>query len=520
MKYSFFSRHLTGYFPAILTGILLYLSFPPFALAGCAWFALVPLLLRMAIAAERFPFREGFAAGVVFWMLTLSWISKVTFTGYALLALYCAFYPAVFCWLSGRLLRSRGARPHLMALFIIPVLWVGLEYVRGVLATGFPWNEIGVSQFANAALIQSADWGGVGSISWILILMNTGIVLTLADYIHSKGRRGHRPHWELLVPLLIVALMVNYGINALRKGAGLSNERSVSVSLIQPSIPQSRVWEREQIDLTYERLNRLTKSAAHGTTPDVIIWPETVLPELLRDSERARAFLYEQSRYHIPLMIGMIDYGLLDSGHITYYNASALLDAQGRLSNQYEKQHLVLLGEYIPLANRLSFLRALSTRIGNSFSPGRKTVVMQVENVPSVGMAPLICFEDALPYLARRAVKSGARLLVNQTNDGWFDGTAGAEQHLAHAVFRCIENRRPMVRAANSGITCYIDRKGSVRRRLAPCTQGFLTTEILLLEQPVETVYTKRGPIFGQACGIMTLCFALFVAAGASRRRS
>jgi len=182
-----------------------------------------------------------------------------------------------------------------------------------------------------------------------------------------------------------------------------------------------------------------------------------------------------------------------------YYNAAMLFDLRGDLLGSYYKQHLVLFGEYIPFEGKIPLINAL-TPIGSSFTPGPSPARMRIPGDPR-GFCVLICFEDSLPYLARRAARAGATWLVNQTNDSWFDPDCGSVQHLANAVFRSVETRLPMLRCANTGITCAIDRSGRISQTLAPRTEGFHIAEITPSgPEQAETFYVRRGDLFAQAC--------------------
>jgi len=200
--------------------------------------------------------------------------------------------------------------------------------------------------------------------------------------------------------------------------------------------------------------------------------------------------------------VGTMDVEWDDKGQPVYYNSSFLVGPDGRIRGRYDKQHLVMFGEYVPFGRWLPFVRSL-TPLEEDFSPGEEPGLLLVkERVP---VTVLICFEDTIPALARAAVRRGARLIVNQTNDAWFDPSAGSWQHLANAVFRCVENRVPAVRCTNSGVTSAVDEMGRIcdvlaDSRMNPRMEGVRVVQVAAPRGLRPTVYTRWGDWFGWLC--------------------
>lgn len=388
--------------------------------------------------------------------------------------------------------------------------WSGWEYLRATLLTGFGWNTLAISQVNNLALIQVADVGGVYLVSFVVMAMNLGIALTVLRYVEARGGKRFRSrlvHAELLTGILLVALSVSYGITRIKEKPPA---KPLKVALIQTNIPQDAKWTIQFIDHIFEALDTYTRLVADPERTDLIVWPETAVPDYVRSSRASYDLVYHLATNGVPILVGSMDTRPGDDGKPKYYNSSFLFGPDGHVMELYDKRHLVMFGEYVPLARWFPFLKAL-TPIEASFDAGERPTVFSLGD--KADFATLICFEDVLPELSREVVRLGARMLVNQTNDAWFDPLSGSRQHMMHCVFRCIENRVPAVRSANTGVTCAINRFGMVHEVLRGERQddyrvaGFKLTEVQIPTEPFRlTFYTRYGDVFG--------LFAAFVAVG------
>lgn len=501
---------------SIFSGILLFLSFAPFAISLCGWLALIPLILACAGAAPRRAAFLGWLAGAVFFLSSLCWLRHVSWLGTIGLAFYCALYfiPfAVFVSLRRDKWRSMKSLVNMAWMFGAASVWAASEYLRAIVITGFPWNLLGVSQYKELAFIQIAELGGVYALSALLVFINAAAAVTILQYA-SGLRRKYRMHIELLCGVLAVVLIWAFGIHKLLDTPA-ANRMPVRAALIQPNIPEVGNWEPADPELAYKRLEELTLFAQHAQDLDLIIWPETALPDFVRFSERSAGLVKKLAAAGVPMLAGSMDVVWRSENEPDYYNASMLFNPAGELLGTYYKQHLVLFGEYIPFEGKIPLINAL-TPIGSSFKSGRAATLFKRPG-DERGFSVLICFEDSLPYLARRAARGGATLLINQTNDSWFDPDCGSVQHLANAVFRCVETRLPMLRCANTGITCSIDSLGRITQTLAPRTQGFQVVETVPADPSREaTFYVRFGDLFAQAC--LTGTVALFIVFFIKRR--
>jgi len=493
---------------AVLSGILLFLSFPPFEIAFLGWFALVPLILVCAGAGPSRATFFGWLAGAIFFLGTLHWLRNVSWWGMIALAFYCALYfiPfAVFISLRRCAWRSLKRIKNLGWMFGAAVVWAASEYLRATLFTGFGWNPLAVSQYTQGSLIQVAEWGGVYLLSALMVFVNVATAATFLQYMAGLRNAGYRLHLELMSACFLVALASSFGLRVLLETP--ADGEPVRVALIQPNIPEVGNWEMGDPGLVYARLEKLTSLAGHTPDLDLIIWPETALPDYVRYSARGAALVRRMAAATgVPLLVGTMDYIRRSGSQPDFYNGSMLFNAHGEVLNTYYKQHLVLFGEYIPFDEKIPLINAL-TPIGASFSGGQEATLFRLPD-DLRAFSVLICFEDTLPYLARRAACAGAVWLVNQTNDSWFDPDCGSKQHLANAVFRCIETRLPMVRCTNTGITCAIDPKGRIKQTLSPRIEGFQGVEIIPVDSArPPTFYTRFGDLFAQTCLALSALF-------------
>lgn len=499
---------------AVASGLMLAAAFPPLEWKELAWVGLIPLMFAARGAPPRRALALGYVSGLAFWLPIVSWLRYVTVFGWLILAAYCALYVApfaLFCCLWFR--RHDPARwwNNLGFMVVGSAVWVALEYARSTWFTGFPWNTLAISQFEFVPLIQIASWGGVYAVSALVMVLNAGIGTTLMRYMLAGARPGRTAHPEILLPLLAVALTMSWGINNIR--APRPPSLPIHIGIVQPNVPQPFKWDASTVDLIFERLHRLTHELQQDGDVSLIVWPETALPDDVRNSEVCYHFVRSLTWKMTPLLVGSMDTAWMDEGPPIFYNSSFLFDEWGTLRAGYDKQHLVLFGEYIPFENRLPFLKALTPNQA-SFTPGTNAVVMTLDR-PPVSFSPSICFEDTLSYLGRRAVLAGARLLINQTNDAWFEQSSASRQHLAHGVFRSVENRVPTVRAANTGVSGHIDEFGVIRSVLADDSgntfvDGFLKVWVMTPPDRMPlTFYTRHGDVFARVSSGLALLWLL-----------
>jgi len=445
---SFFTH---PYLLAALSAVLLRLAYPTFDLWFCAWFALIPLYAALDRQQARGVFPTAFLAGFLFFGLTLYWIVYVTLPGAVVLSLYLGLYVGLF-GLAFRFARARfgwAGRCVWLASF-----WVVLEYLRSHVMTGFPWALLAYTQASNVLAIQIADIIGAYGVSFLLVFTNTAFFEALTARGSSRAVRVLRPAGIAAV----LALWLGYGAWRLGQDPHLSSP--LKVSLVQGNIAQEIKWVPRFSQNIFSKYTLLTQIVRLKDDPDVIVWPETSFPDLLEagvDDAPLRKLARAVGR---PLLIGSIRLDGWD-----YFNSAFLYLPSGALAGLYDKLHLVPFGEYLPWRKGLPFLSRIVPI--EDFTPGRSATVFPLrgERCPLMRASVLICFEDIFPELASAFVRQGADLLINMTNDGWFQDTAAPYQHFQASVFRAVENRVYVVRVANTGISCVIDDAGRLVAR-------------------------------------------------------
>jgi apolipoprotein N-acyltransferase len=492
---------------AAMSGTMLTASFPPGKLSFMAWLAFVPLLI--ALKNERPPtaFRLGFITGLVHYLTLVYWIMVVlktygglniivSITILILLCLYLSLYPALFSLLAVYLEDSR------FQALITAGIWVSLEYMRGLLLTGFPWCLLGYSQFRHLHLIQIADIVGVYGISFLILLTNVLIYMVFFKDLTGAGKRYLG--LEILLLLAFLSASLAYGHHRLSKRGETTEFRDpVKVAIIQGNIDQSLKWDllyQEETVNTYRRLTQKT----YEFKPHLIIWPETALPFFFQHGGEFAEEVYSISQESgARIIFGSPAYQTIEDSAI-YYNRIYWLSGKDRSIGFYDKVHLVPFGEYVPLKRLLPFVHRLVPAAGD-FSAGSETAPLEM---PGLTAGPLICYEAIFPELSRVQVKKDSVVLVNLTNDAWFGMTSAPYQHLSMALFRAVENRRPLVRAANTGFSAFVDAKGRITARSDLFEEEVLMGEINAGNTSL-TFYCKYGDIFVYA--IMVLCLIKFL---------
>ncbi len=520
---------------SLTTGLLLACAFPlPAALApmegaSAAWLALVPLLILIRRTSPRAACAWGGFSGLVFWLASLVWLLQLRQTwGYlpvvvlawVALSACCALYTGAFAGLLSAVSHGGGDRDgrplgtlaaNLLFMLAAPCVWVAFEYLRAVLFTGFPWNALGVSQYGNLATVQLAAVGGVYAVSALIVFLNAalaGTALSLADRFRRGGSHGRRIHLELMLGLAACAGCWMWGVATVRRVEAVDGGGVLRVACVQPCIPQLAKWDPDAADDTYRALAEQSRLALLGNV-DLLIWPETAVPEVYRFDPVAESLVLGLVTNGVPLLFGSMDVDESDEPP-RLFNSAFLIDTNGAVAATYRKQHLVPFGEYLPFGEQVGAIKRLAP-LGFNCTPGDAPGVFSVNGAP---VAVLICFEDTISGLARRAVRAGARVLVNLTNDAWFDGSSAARQHLAHAVFRAVEHRVPLVRCTNTGMTAFVTPAGRLTRALwdaanaAPLT-GFAIGEVSVPVQ-ASTPYTRVGD-FSVAIPALVVSAGLFV---------
>lgn len=504
---------------SVLSGVLLGICYPPFAWGDVVWVALTPLIVAvwfLPLETRRRGFfcaGLGYVMGAVSFGIHLFWLTTLTWPGWALLSLYLAVYPALWAAFLGTVLQPRGnardGRPvwlsslfNLRIAFLAAAAWVALEWARGWVFTGFGWNALGVAQHANIPLIQIADLAGVGGLSFLIVLVNITAVSTVKRLALEIGRGARRPHYDFALVIGLVALAWTYGIRQIF--APTPESLPLKIAAVQGNIPQTtRNDPAFEFDVL-ETYRKHTEFAALGG-PDLILWPESATPRPVFNDQRTWDTVKDLTTdFAGDLLVGTVHFS--EQGD---YNSMALLTNRGADAQLYHKMHLVPFGEYVPLRQAFPFFAwVVGDLVPDDFDAGPYPEVLEMAAKP-VQIGPLICFEDTLAYLARQFALRDAQVFAVATNDGWFLQSAGSRQHVNNAVFRCAETKLPMVRAANTGVTCVVDRFGRVREELRSPSgntfiEGVLFATVDVPVRPVQTFFTRFGDLLSPLALILS----------------
>ena len=477
---------------AFISGILLVLGFQPFDLYIFPWVAIVPLLIALRGKSPLPSFLLGLLTGFTWFMGTIYWVfHSMYFYGNipalisALMLVLLCLYLGSYVGLFSMLFNTVSKDSKLPALLIVPLLWVSLEFLRTYLLTGYPWALLAYSQYKSLHLIQIADITGVYGVSFLVAALN-GLLFDLFVNRKSKGRMAAG-----IVYAVIVAVTLFYGAGRLAKS---EDGREFKVSVIQGNISQDKKWDarfQEEVIDTYKRLT--LEALPEG--PDMIVWPETALPFVFGyNVDLTEEILSFQKGLDTHLLFGSIMHKNREQSEFSFTNSAVLLSPKGDVALVYDKMHLVPYGEYVPFRNLIPFARRLTAGIGD-FSPGKEPVVMET---PFAKIGNLICYEIIFPGLVRSFVEKGANVLVTITNDAWFGRTSAPYQHFAMAVFRAVENRVPVIRSANTGISGFIDTRGRISKTSDIFVETVLNEKVAVGKS--RSIYTEYGDVFAYLC--------------------
>lgn len=498
---------------AAASGLLLSAAFPNIDQAWTAWFALVPLLAAVQGRTWKQGAKIGFVAGIVHYLTLIYWVAYTMRTyGYlpwpvciAILLLFAAvlsLYPALFCGLvAGLRLRPTAA------LIFYPVLWVTLEYGRATLLTGFPWAFLGHSQYRSLHIIQISDMLGVYGVSGLLVTVNTALYFV---YRALRKRGLQRPAVSpsfaaagVIVAAALAGATWMYGtvrISEVDDWARAS--RTMTTAVVQGNIPQAVKWDPLFQRSTVNKYLQLSRGTL-AENPELIIWPETALPFYFgRDAQLTAEVVAGVRELGVHVLLGSPAFEPGPEGR-RYFNSAYLIAPDGTVHGRYDKVHLVPFGEYVPLKRWLPFLGKLVAQVGD-FTRGKIGATL---SMPETSLGVLICYESIFPYISRATVNGGAELLVNITNDAWYGRSSAPYQHFSLAVFRAVENRRALARAANTGISGFIDPVGRILGPTALFEDDAVVETVPLIRQ--TTLYSRYGDRFAQACILVAGMFTI-----------
>lgn len=494
------------------TALLLILAFPDFEFGFLAWLALVPLLL--VVARRPSPLRAlilGWAVGTVFFYATCYWLtySMIQYGGLPPVAAYLLLAPGaivigVFPGLAMMMVALVVQRWGHVAMMLTPVVWVAFEWARlGI--TGQLWNALGYSQAYYPALLSPATWGGVYAVSFLLMVINAAVALVI---LRRSTRTVSAASLAAVFVLAVVFLLDNFSGDE-----STSDAPYLNVVALQPNVPMSLVKSVEELKQLRDRHLTLSSESLQqldSDLPRLVIWPESPMNFTYASDREFQAWVANFTRSNrTSLLLNSLEPAPVDGS----YNSALLINEEGRLISQYDKIRLMPFGEYVPLPQWLPGA-SLITGIVGDFTPGDEYTLMPVADHRA---GVFICIESAYPWIARRMTNEGADVLINISNDGYLGPTAVMRQHLANAIFRAVENGRPLMRVTNTGLSALIRPDGAV----ADQTRAF-EAEVrnwkLSRSPKAKTFYTRHGDLFVHICAAITAI--IFVVALIGSRRS
>ena len=490
-----------------LSGTLLFLSFPDYPFNFLVWIALIPFFFSIQEASPKTAFFRGWWTGFFYFLGTLYWVThSMIFYGklspwisiflmlllVAYLSLYVATFAALTRWIS--------IRNKIPFIFSAPLIWVTLEYARAHLLSGFPWVLLGYSQYQSLTVIQISDITSVYGVSFLIVLVNVFFYACLLPLLKQpkKNLKINFPWLTAAYTLTIFLMTVSYGWIKLKPSSEKMDQNPITVSIIQGNIGQDKKWDTAFQEETISIYKKLTHRETSKKT-DLVVWPEAATPFLFnQDLLLQKEILQLAEQVEVPILLGSPSISSFDRGRPILQNSAYLISSSGTIKDQYHKIHLVPFGEYVPFSSFLSFIHKMVEGIGD-FVPGDSYSTMRVEQNE---FGVVICFEVIFPELVRKFVEKGAGFMVTITNDAWFGKTSAPYQHFSMVVFRAIENRVPFARAANTGISGFIDSRGKI---LQKSTLFEETTLRETLQPNLElTFYTRHGDLFAILCVIMS----------------
>ncbi|HEU4477151.1 MAG TPA: apolipoprotein N-acyltransferase [Pyrinomonadaceae bacterium] len=491
---------LSDWLAALASSLMLILAFPDFEIWPLAAMALIPLLL--VIGKRPRPLRSfflGWLTGSVFFYGSCYWLtySMIHYGGiptglaYLLLIpvpLVVGLFPGSFAFVLARAVRRWGT----WALLTAPFVWPALEWARlGI--TGQLWNALGYALAYQSFPIQAANWGGVYAVSFILVSINAALAFLLL----KRTAKGASVALAVIAMAVLVMLLSKE-----RSGSFMrSSEAEARVVALQPNVPMDLVKSTAENQALMNRHLMMTEDALNALPPlstaRLVIWPESPMYFTYGTDSQLRELLVNFATKHKTAILFNSQEPAPNDG---IFNSALFVNEHGQLIAQYDKIRLMPFGEYVPLPRWIPGASLITAIVGD-FTPGTRFTLMPVGQARA---GVFICVESAYPFIARNLTREGADVLINISNDGYLGPTAVRRQHLANAVFRAVENRRPVLRVTNTGISAYISEHGDI----FDATESFqpaVRTWGIAGKASSQTFYSRHGDVFVSLCALITI---------------
>ncbi len=497
------------WFLVIISAVLSALPLTFSELFLLSWFSFVPLfymIFKYNDTKWRVCFRRGFLFGFVYhvciyywflWFYPIDYAGMGSAASLAVVALAWFGISAVhgILWCIPLLLCRAVQKLSKNPLFLSLVCIVGImcsQKLTSISELSFPWTRISLGQYEAPALMQSASLFGIDGVDILILVVNALITLCIV----------YPPQKRKIAAIVAASVFVaNLGFGIIRLNTQ-STKGEFNILSVQGSISQNDKWSSDGDKICYDKYSSLTKENITADT-DIIIWPESAVPKVYKNEGALKQYKKLSAELDTPILAGVL---LRNDGEHT--NNTALITSDG-VEYNYAKRQLVPFGEYMPYKEALSKIFPVLTELNiieDDYVPGNDTVIMEIGG-GKVGN--IICFESIYPSLSRDSVNGGAQLLVEVTNDSWLKDSPAMHQHLAHGVFRSVENGRYLVRSANSGISAVIDSRGRVVSQLDINEQGVIKDTVYFSDE--QTLYTAIGDVLFPLCCITVIIHVIIL---------
>ena len=464
----------------ILSAVLTGLSQLSYNLGFLVWFSLVPLFFIIdELICYKKVFKYSFLWGFIYHIISIYWLAQnigttqiVAFISMILTVIYLSFNTVIIFMIWFYL--KKYYKDY--SIFLIPFIWTLVEYIKSYGLLAFPWISLANTQTDYLYLIQIAELTGIYGISFWITILN---VVVYSFLIKKSLNKIYLFIFVFFTPWIMGCYLYNnvdeYYLNDLK------------ISVIQPNIT---LYDSRDYSKGNELLNKLINQSRDSLNDsiDLILWPEAALP--FHNINSGKTFKYIKEKLLLKNNISIL------SGDITYddkkvYNSVVLFNKEG-VKSIYNKQRPVPLAEQVPLSETFPFLSNINLGVAN-YSSGKKDVLFNFKNYK---FSSLICYESVFPEINRRHVNKGADFITFLVNDAWYEYGPEPVQHARQSIFRAIENRKSVLRCANTGISMIIDPRGEVLQKTK------LNTEAVMIDNikgtNYKTFYTKFGNIFAQ----------------------
>jgi len=433
--------------------VLTFIAYPPFHFFLPTFLCLVPAVWMIEDGhADSRPWRrqvvQGFWYGlfahgmILYWMVSTLWpFTKLSVFGYLFTVSVLALYVGLCFAVSGWVVR----RTRLPLLFVLPIVWTAADWVVGHQGDiRFPWLGLGYSLTGFPTFVQVADVIGTRGVTLLLVAANVALAMAW------RRRATPKAMWGRVGGVAIgLAVVLAYGVIRERTAP----VRPVgNIGIVQPNIGASEKWDPRSRDEIFSDLLRLSRGVQTAGEVDLLVWPEAAVPGYFHENPGWRREIQSlATEFATPTLVGGLDVEFRGPGDSDYYNAAFLFSPGADTTPVYRKRYLVPITERVPFVNPDWFN-------GLEFFGGfGKGVNGTIFHAGDHAFGVLICYESVFENLSRQLRRDGADFLLNITNDVWFGRTVAPYQHVAHLTMRAIENRVGIARAANSGISGWVD---------------------------------------------------------------